>query len=1006
MMMNRKLLHSITSFLVLVSGFSTRLEPDDWPAYQMDASRSGYTKEALGDNLHLNWVRELTHAPNPAWPRSKRMIFDRAVQVVAAKGIAYFGSSVDGKLTALALDSGKLQWEFYTEGPIRFAPAVWQGKVYAGSDDGWLYALDASTGELVWKLKAAPRDDLVLGNEKMISKWPIRGGLAIKDGLIYFAAGIWPTEQVLLYAVHTDTGRVKWKNDQSGHLRMKQPHNATAESGVGSQGYLAVSDDYVLVPTGRGVPACFERETGAFKYFHLARHGKNGGGRTVALEEHHMHDNMLFDSTKGTSISRYKGSLMAVTPEGVVTAGSSSVACHLMAPKTRVDRRGKESTVTELGQQWGMKFPAVENSLIVAGDKIVGGGDGVIKVCDMTSRKIVWSTDKVKGRICGLLYSNGRLLASSDAGLLYCFSAKAMPVGTLSPKPSTTFSQWNESMGLAKEIVEKSGITKGFCLDMGCGDGSLAYALTQASDMYVVAVESDARLAAQARHRLDKAGVYGSRAIVLHRDSQSTGLPNYFANLIVSRTRMFAGEKIESAETTRLQRPSGGVLCEGSIDEVSCKTRGDLQGAGNWTHQYADSANSLCSGDELVKGELTVLWYRDVDVVNSNRHYRGPSPLSVKGLLIQAGINEIVALDAYNGHEIWRTKAEGLLDFLNGFGVSVTGGLYCVGDDKLFVRHHDKCLVMDLFTGSIEAELRVPDEEGGHWGYLAYSDGLLYGSSGNKQHAMSGFRKYDRDVEGVYTLSESSGLFAYDVSQGKVVWQVRADKSFRHNALAIDSKNIYVIDREFAGFDMEAKRRRRGEAAQAESHALGNLKAINKKTGKLVWKNDKNIFGTVLIGADENQSLVMAYQHTFLKLASERRDKISVFDTATGKLRWSKESKARSRALINKDKVIHGNTIWDLESGEREVCRFRQGYGCGNTSSSRDMLLFRSGTMGYVDLGKDKDTVQYFGGVRTGCFINIIPAGGVVLVPDATDRCTCSYLNKTWFALQPLTNTR
>ena len=64
------------------------------------------------------------------------------------------------------------------------------------------------------------------------------------------------------------------------------------------------------------------------------------------------------------------------------------------------------------------------------------------------------------------------------------------------------------------------------------------------------------------------------------------------------------------------------------------------------------------------------------------------------------------------------------------------------------------------------------------------------------------------------------------------------------------------------------------------------------------------------------------------------------------------------------------------------------------------MMVFRSATLGYFDLTKGQKT-ENFGGVRPGCWINAIPAGGLVLVPDASAGCVCSYLNQSWFALQP-----
>ena len=62
--------------------------------------------------------------------------------------------------------------------------------------------------------------------------------------------------------------------------------------------------------------------------------------------------------------------------------------------------------------------------------------------------------------------------------------------------------------------------------------------------------------------------------------------------------------------------------------------------------------------------------------------------------------------------------------------------------------------------------------------------------------------------------------------------------------------------------------------------------------------------------------------------------------------------------------------------------------------------MFRSATLGYVDLTENRGT-QNYGGIRPGCWNNALPAGGLVLMPDATDRCTCSYLIKASIALQP-----
>jgi hypothetical protein len=39
--------------------------------------------------------------------------------------------------------------------------------------------------------------------------------------------------------------------------------------------------------------------------------------------------------------------------------------------------------------------------------------------------------------------------------------------------------------------------------------------------------------------------------------------------------------------------------------------------------------------------------------------------------------------------------------------------------------------------------------------------------------------------------------------------------------------------------------------------------------------------------------------------------------------------------------------------------------------------------------------------VRPGCWINIIPAGGLILIPEASAGCTCGYAIQTSLALAP-----
>ena len=68
--------------------------------------------------------------------------------------------------------------------------------------------------------------------------------------------------------------------------------------------------------------------------------------------------------------------------------------------------------------------------------------------------------------------------------------------------------------------------------------------------------------------------------------------------------------------------------------------------------------------------------------------------------------------------------------------------------------------------------------------------------------------------------------------------------------------------------------------------------------------------------------------------------------------------------------------------------------------ASAHTLLFRSGSIGYYDLG-DQQGVLHFGGQRPGCWINLIAAGGLILMPEGSSGCICPYPIQCSLALYP-----
>jgi outer membrane protein assembly factor BamB len=97
-------------------------------------------------------------------------------------GKVYVGSG-DSYVYALNITTttpnGVLIWKYKTGGAVLSSPAVVDGQVFIGSDDGYLYNLDQTTGELIWKYKTggAIRSSPAVTEDKVI--------FGSNDGYIY-----------------------------------------------------------------------------------------------------------------------------------------------------------------------------------------------------------------------------------------------------------------------------------------------------------------------------------------------------------------------------------------------------------------------------------------------------------------------------------------------------------------------------------------------------------------------------------------------------------------------------------------------------------------------------------------------------------------------------------------------------------------------------------------------------------------------------------------------------
>jgi hypothetical protein len=434
----------------------------DWPTYQHDYARTGVARESLLAPFTDGWVHRSRHAPRPAWrgeakwdgwnkvyDLKSRQIFDYAYHPVIADGLLYYGSSADDKIYCLDAATGEQRWTFFTEGPVRLAPTIAEARVFVGSDDGHAYCLDAKSGKLIWKTQLGPRDYRIPGNSRIISRWPLRTGIVVIGDLAYCAAGMFPSEGVLITAIEADTGKIKWQQKQTD---------------LPAQGYMLASHTRLYVPAGRNNPVVLNRADG--KRIRVV----SGQGGTYALL---TGDNLVFgpgktgtlgfvESNQSDQLATFKGNHMIVTPSRSFLQSDTDLSAldrsryldlarkrrplksrlgklqdELKKVKAGERQRQILKEAGKLGKQldevqsamqecFAWRVPSSQPlSMVLAGQTLITGGHNEVAAYSAKDGSQLWRA-RADGEVFGLAVADGRLYTSTSKGVIHCYVARRL----------------------------------------------------------------------------------------------------------------------------------------------------------------------------------------------------------------------------------------------------------------------------------------------------------------------------------------------------------------------------------------------------------------------------------------------------------------------------------------------------------------------------------------------------------------------------------------------------
>ena len=941
---------------------------EDWPMWRYDAERSAASPERLPAALEHQWTWRGSERIR-AWDDPLNldlMTYDRVFEPVVMDGRLFVGDSERDQLVAIDVRNGNEIWKFFADAPIRLAPVAWEDAVYVTSDDGHLYCIEAATGNLRWRIRGGPGARKVIGNRRLVSAWPARGGPVVREGSVYFAASIWPFMGVFLYSIDARTGEIEWVNDSSGSTYIKQPHSAPSFAGVGPQGALVATRDRLIVPGGRSVPAVFDRKTGQLDYFELNAGGKGTGGTFVIANE-----DSFFVHTRLKGVREFRlhdGEKTAFQPNEPVLHRSMVYSAEADGNDEPLVR-GYDA---DRDVVWEVAADG-RGDLIMAGDRLYAAGESGITAIRLPQRDgapRIEQTFVADGQVERLVAANGMLFAVTLEGDLHAFGGEADEVAgesstdralaDESPRDDEPLHVDEAAATVAARLFD-SGQAEGYALWYGIGDGELVTAVADRSPFEQLAVvDPEADRVETLRRQFDRGGVYG-RVTVHHATPRDFDASPYIASMVFVE-RSLAGEMSEAPDRLRdvyrSVRPYGGVLhllCElDDRDEIASRVEamgleeakvtigqdgvivtrvGRLPGAADWTHQNGDIANTRKSDDTRVKLPLGVLWFggtSNADVLP--RHGHGPPEQVIGGRLFIQGIDLLSARDVYTGRLLWQREFDDLGTYDVFFdatykdtpldpsynqvhipGANARGTNFVVTEDRVYMIEGVKCHVLDPATGETLGEIALPQDDPENpreWSYLGvYGDTLIGGL---------GFARYrDRlrlsfEEEDSQLRSSKAGFGSKSLDRAGSLALVGFDRKTGEQRWRVESRHSFWNNGIVAGNGRIYALDKNPKPVDAKLRRRGRelpddyrIVCIDAKTGDQRWQVEEGIFGTWLGYSTEHDLLLQAGAAASDRLAVETDTGMTVYRGVDGSVEWSRpELNYSGPCILHNDLII------------------------------------------------------------------------------------------------------
>lgn len=363
------------------------------PSFQVvaGAEPSGH-RTPTGDSRNWRMFRgnpELTGTAHGSLPDKLKVLwtFETGEPVTATAaivdGVVYAGAD-DGTLYALSLADGKPHWNYKANEAIRSSPTVVGGAIYVGDDEGVMHCIDLETGKRRW----------IFQTEAQINSSPTPAG----DRLVF------GSYNGLVYCLAAKDGKLIWKYETRGRVH----------------GTPGVSDGRVLV-------------AGCDEFLHVLR-----------LDDGKVEREISMGSVSGASaairgphvfVGTYGGTFLNVNwkagkivwqfhdPELEFPFLSSAAVTDDAVFFGGRDKRLRALDPTDGHIRWTFVTKGrIDSSPVVVGNRVfVGSSDGNLYSVDRATGREVWRFEAGAPISASAAVASGRLVIGDEDGVIYCF---------------------------------------------------------------------------------------------------------------------------------------------------------------------------------------------------------------------------------------------------------------------------------------------------------------------------------------------------------------------------------------------------------------------------------------------------------------------------------------------------------------------------------------------------------------------------------------------------------